>query len=106
MDERKENKAWEALRVHYKSQGKQLNMPTMFGKDPSRFEKFSVQFEDILLDYSKNLINDDTLKLLFQLAEEADVKGWTEKMFTGEKINSTEGNFPDAKFVDSLFEVK
>lgn len=45
---------------------------------------------DILLDYSKNIITGDTVSLLLKLAEQADVKGWTEKMFNGEKINTTE----------------
>jgi glucose-6-phosphate isomerase len=52
--------------------------------------KFSTSFDDILFDYSKNIINNKTLQLLFQLAEECQVKDGIEAMFTGEKINETE----------------
>lgn len=62
----------------------------LFAEDPSRFEKFSVQFNDILLDYSKNRINDKTMALLVQLAKECGLKEAIEAMFTGEKINRTE----------------
>lgn len=60
-------------------------------KDADRFKRYSLTFDNrILFDYSKNLIDDNIMKLLFELAREADIKGWTEKMFTGEKINITE----------------
>jgi len=81
--------AWKALQQHYK-QAKKLHLRDLFEKDPKRFEKFSVRFNDILLDYSKNRITSETMKLLFQLAREAKVKKWIEKMFNGEKINFTE----------------
>ncbi len=81
--------AWNALQQHYK-QAKKLHLRDLFEKDPKRFEKFSVRFNDILLDYSKNRITSETMKLLFQLAREAKVKKWIEKMFNGEKINFTE----------------
>src|SRR5262249_52531683 len=55
-----------------------------------RFRKFSLQFQDLLLDYSKNRITEKTMQLLRDLARQADLKGWTEKMFNGEKINITE----------------
>ncbi|WP_207533835.1 glucose-6-phosphate isomerase [Desertivirga arenae] len=63
----------------------------LFAEDPSRFEKFSIQFNDILLDYSKNRINDKTVALLVQLAKECGLKDAIEAMFTGDKINETEG---------------
>ncbi|WP_207422040.1 glucose-6-phosphate isomerase [Desertivirga brevis] len=63
----------------------------LFAEDPSRFEKFSIQFNDILLDYSKNRINDKTIALLVQLAKECGLKEAIEAMFTGDKINETEG---------------
>lgn len=63
----------------------------LFAEDPSRFEKFSIQFNDILLDYSKNRINDKTVALLVQLAKECGLKEAIEAMFTGDKINETEG---------------
>ena len=65
-------------------------MRDWFINDLQRFEKFSLRFGDILLDYSKNRITDETLKLLLQLAEECNVKEWMEKMFSGEKINVPE----------------
>jgi glucose-6-phosphate isomerase len=81
--------SWKALQQHYK-QVKKLHLRDLFKKDPKRFEKFSVRFGDLLLDYSKNRITSETMKLLMQLAREAKVKKWIEKMFDGEKINFTE----------------
>ncbi len=66
------------------------HMREMFQDDPQRFEKFSLQFNDILLDYSKNRITEETLALLMQLARESHVEEWRERMFSGEKINFTE----------------
>ena len=66
------------------------HMREMFQDDPHRFEKFSLQFNDILLDYSKNRITEETLALLMQLARESHVEEWRERMFSGEKINFTE----------------
>ncbi len=81
--------SWKALQQHYKK-AKKLHLRDLFEEDPKRFEKFSVRFGDILLDYSKNRITSETMKLLFQLARETKVKKWIEKMFNGEKINFTE----------------
>lgn len=81
--------SWKALQQHYK-QVKKLHLRDLFKKDPKRFDKFSVRFGDLLLDYSKNRITSETMKLLMQLAREAKVKKWIEKMFDGEKINFTE----------------
>ncbi len=66
------------------------HMREMFQEDPRRFDKFSLQFKDILLDYSKNRITEETLALLLQLARESRIEEWRERMFTGEKINFTE----------------
>jgi glucose-6-phosphate isomerase len=63
----------------------------MFANDSKRFEKFSLKFSDILLDYSKHRITDETLPLLFQMAREAKIEEWRDHMFAGEKINITEG---------------
>jgi len=82
--------AWQALTTHYKNTAP-LHMRELFAHDAQRFGKFSLQFEDILLDYSKNRITEETVRLLLDLAHQADVPGWTEKMFSGEKINFTEG---------------
>ena len=65
-------------------------MRDLFSADPARFGRFSLQVGALLLDYSKNRISDETMHLLVQLAEEADVAGWRERMFNGDKINHTE----------------
>ena len=62
----------------------------LFEEDPERFNKFSLLFEDILIDYSKNIVSEEALKLLVELAEETEVRQAIEAMFTGEKINRTE----------------
>ena len=80
---------WYDLMDHFEEMSN-CRMQEMFDGDPSRFHKFSIKFNDILLDYSKNIINEKTLELLVNLAKEAHLKDWTEKMFAGEHINSTE----------------
>src|SRR6195952_4142003 len=67
------------------------SLKELFEADDERFTKFSLQFEDILLDYSKNRIDDETIALLLQLARECSVNKAIEAMFSGEKINVTEG---------------
>ncbi len=62
-------------------------MKDMFAADEARFDKYSLSFEDILLDFSKNRINDETMKLLYGLASQQDVNGIAKKMFAGEKIS-------------------
>eukprot|EP01113_Clastostelium_recurvatum_P025007 TRINITY_DN2999_c0_g1_i1.p1 TRINITY_DN2999_c0_g1~~TRINITY_DN2999_c0_g1_i1.p1 ORF type:complete len:589 (-),score=129.90 TRINITY_DN2999_c0_g1_i1:29-1714(-) len=84
-----ETPAWKALQQHHESL-KSSHMRELFEKDRTRFDRFHAQFEDILLDFSKNIITDETIQLLVNLAQQADVKGWAERMFTGEKINTTE----------------
>jgi glucose-6-phosphate isomerase len=81
--------AWKALEEHHK-QVAPLHLRELFRQDPRRFEKFSLRFDDILLDYSKNRVTDETMRLLFDLARQSDLQGWVEKMFTGQKINVTE----------------
>lgn len=81
--------AWKALQEHSVDM-QPVQMRDMFKSDPKRFEKFSRKFDDILLDFSKNRINDETFKLLLELAKEAKLSEWTNKMFSGEKINTTE----------------
>ncbi len=81
--------AWANLEKHF-HQVKDLHMRTLFEKDPSRFENFSLQFEDILLDYSKNRITKETMQLLIALAEEANLPAKIEAMYRGDKINVTE----------------
>jgi glucose-6-phosphate isomerase len=67
-----------------------LHMRDMFDKEPERFQKYSLQVGDMLLDYSKNRITDKTLSLLFQLARDMNLEGMRDKMFAGEKINFSE----------------
>ena len=67
-----------------------VHMRELFDADPQRFERFSLQVGDLLLDYSKNRITAETMELLVRMAEESDVAGWRERMFRGEKINTTE----------------
>jgi glucose-6-phosphate isomerase len=65
-------------------------MRDLFAQDPARFGRFSERFNDLLLDYSKNRITEETMALLFALARQARVEEWREKMFNGEQINVTE----------------
>ena len=85
-----ETLAWKELEMHaHEMMGR--HMKDLFAQDPDRFQHFSQTFEDILLDYSKNIATQETLDVLYRLAEECGVKEATEKMFTGEIINGTEG---------------
>ena len=81
--------SWRQLSDHFETV-KDVHMRDLFQQDPDRFDRFSIRFEDILLDYSKNRITDETMKLLFQLAEETGLQQAIESMFAGEKINRTE----------------
>ena len=65
-------------------------MRTLFAEDPQRFDKFSIRFNDLIVDYSKNRITEETLKALIAFAEDCDLKNAIENMFSGEKINETE----------------
>ncbi len=73
-----------------KAEIENTNLRQMFAADPNRFSRFSVRFGDLLLDFSKNLINDAVFARLVALAEEADIPGWRAKMFGGAPINLTE----------------
>ena len=84
-----QTQAWQQLTAHY-AEMKQVHMKELFAKDPERFQRFSTQFNDILVDYSKNIITDDTLNALLSLAEECGVKEGIAAMFSGDKINATE----------------
>jgi len=82
--------AWQALVRHRDGGAGTLRMRKAFADDPKRFDRFSLEVEDILVDFSKNRVTDETLKLLFDLARQADVFAWRDKMMAGEKINRTE----------------
>jgi glucose-6-phosphate isomerase len=81
--------AAKALAAHYK-QIKDVHLRQLFADDPKRGERFTAEAVGILLDYSKNRINDETLKLLLQLAEESGLRERIDAMFKGEKINVSE----------------
>ncbi|KAI9750237.1 MAG: hypothetical protein M4579_006556 [Chaenotheca gracillima] len=88
--------AWGKLQDHHTTLGKNIVLKDMFAKDPERFEKFTRKFQnsadgsEILFDFSKNFLTEETLKLLVQLAKEADLEKLRDDMFAGEKINFTE----------------
>ena len=82
--------AWQALARH-RGEMEGVHMRDLFDHDPQRFTRFSLQFEDILFDYSKNRITEETMALLVALARQAKVQAQAEAMFTGQKINVTEG---------------
>ncbi|MGB9715692.1 MAG: glucose-6-phosphate isomerase [Thermodesulfovibrionales bacterium] len=81
--------SWHKLKEHYRKI-RNIHMKDLFIQDPERFEKFSIQFNDILVDYSKNRITEETISLFLQLAKETNLRDAIEKMFSGDKINETE----------------
>ncbi len=84
-----ERNAWKALTAHYE-QVRRLHLRTLFTDDPQRGERMTAEAVGLYLDYSKNLITDETLKLLLQLAKECGLRQRIDAMFCGEKINITE----------------
>jgi glucose-6-phosphate isomerase len=83
-------KAWRALQAHH-AQVKDVHLRDLFAKDPGRAERFAVEGAGLSLDYSKNRIIEETMRLLFALAEERGLAARRDAMFRGEKINTTEG---------------
>ena len=84
-----EAKAWRALQGHH-AEVKDLHLSELFAKDPGRAERFAVEGAGLFLDYSKNRVTDETMRLLVTLAEERGVAARRDAMFRGEKINTTE----------------
>lgn len=84
-----ETQAWKELSGHAEKM-KQVHMKDLFQSDDKRFEKYSLRFNDTLVDYSKNIITEETIELLLKLATECGVKEAVKAMFSGEKINQTE----------------
>lgn len=84
-----ETQSWQKLTAHYITM-QAVHLKELFHEDPDRFKKFHVQFEDILVDYSKNLITDEILRLLIELAHECQLNDNIELMFRGDRINQTE----------------
>jgi glucose-6-phosphate isomerase len=80
---------WKALEAHYREIG-ELHLRELFAADPERFDRFSLELDGLLFDYSKNRINEDTVRLLIDLARASGVREATRAMFAGEKLNWTE----------------
>ena len=81
--------SWQKLIEHY-NRTRSTHMKDLFATDPERFKKLSLRFNDMLVDYSKNRITHETIRLLIELAREVDLADAIEKMFTGDTINQTE----------------
>lgn len=81
--------AWAALQAHQSAMAP-LHLLELFKQDPQRFDKFSLLFNDILLDYAKQPVNSETIKLLLALARQQELDDWVARLFSGEKINNTE----------------
>jgi glucose-6-phosphate isomerase len=84
-----ETAAWRKLEMIFLTL-QATHMRELFQGDPDRFKKFSAQFEDILVDYSKNILNEEAFGLLVELANEVGLRQAIDSMFTGDKINRTE----------------
>jgi glucose-6-phosphate isomerase len=91
-----ELRAWQSLAEHHTTLGRNVVLKDHFARDPSRFSKFSRTFKnsadgtEILFDFSKNILTDETLELLVELARECGLEKLRNDMFAGDKINFTE----------------
>ena len=96
FDQATDLNAWQALIEHHNQVGRNIVLKEYFEKDPQRFEKLTRTFKnsadgsEILFDFSKNFLADDTLSLLVDLAKEAQLEKLRDEMFAGDKINFTE----------------
>ena len=81
--------SWQALKQH-KQLFENVQMKDLFFNDAERFDRFSIKMDDILFDYSKNIITENTVEILLELAADCKLTEAMEAMFTGEKINGTE----------------
>lgn len=89
MSELTELSVWSELKQHY-AEIRHQHMRDMFEEDQQRFDRFSLQINDILYDYSKNHVTSETIGLLLKLAEQAQLGRWIERLFSGDLINNTE----------------
>ena len=89
MSQLTQTPVWQALQQH-QSALRDFSLREAFARDAQRFNRYSLRFDDLMLDYSKNLIDDEALRLLLALAEQTQVAAWRDRMFAGEKINFTE----------------
>ena len=107
MSQLTDSPAWKALAAR-RGEIAASRIADLFARDPQRTTRCSVEFGELFLDYSRHLVTPETLQRLIALAEQADVAGWTRRMFAGEPINHTEnrpalhvalrsdrGNFPE-----------
>src|SRR5687767_12011602 len=85
-----ECRSWNLLTQHFLHM-QAVHLRELFAEDPERFSKFHIQFGDILIDYSKNIITEETLKLLTDLAKEQKLSDAIKQMCEGVAINATEG---------------
>lgn len=85
-----ETNAWQKLTTHFLMM-QATHLRELFDEDPTRFEKFTLKLDDILVDYSKNIINQETIDLLLELAKEVELESAIDSMFRGDRINQTEG---------------
>ena len=83
------DRAWDALGQH-RDRVTSLHLRDLFAGDPERFQRFSLNHEDLLFDYSKQRVTTETMALLHELARAVDVAGWTDRMFSGERVNGSE----------------
>lgn len=82
--------AWQRLTEHH-NEMQSVHMMDLFAQDPERFDNYSLQFEEMILDFSKNIINDKTLDHLVYLAKQQNIESFRDAMFRGDRINNTEG---------------
>jgi glucose-6-phosphate isomerase len=89
MSDLVQSPSWQALKKHH-AEMRDVHMRTLFAQDKERFSRFHLALGDLLVDYSKHRVTKDTMRLLFDLARQAKVEEWRDKMFAGAKINGTE----------------
>ena len=89
MGELTQSPLWRVLEEHA-GELRRVAMRDLFAGDPHRFDRFSLRFEDFLVDYSKNRITEETVGLLLALARARGVEEWRDRMFAGGRINVTE----------------
>jgi glucose-6-phosphate isomerase len=90
MSQLTKSATWQALQSHHKTLAR-IEMRELFQQEPGRFERFSLKVGDVFADFSKNRITTRTMTLLLELAREADLESWIERLMRGERINNTEG---------------
>jgi glucose-6-phosphate isomerase len=81
--------AWQKLTEHQRAQSR-LHLRELFARDPERFQKFCLALDGMLLDYSKQRVTAETMRLLLELARECELEAWRAQMLTGERVNASE----------------